>query len=75
MSLRTKTVKGKEYHYFEYTEGGKHVQEYCGPAGSDRARARFLELEKEYLDRKKSELDERIKANKVGRKNLKSGGD
>ena len=55
-----KKVDGKRYLYFEYFESGKTVQKYCGPDGSDSGRLKALELEYEYVKRKRDALNERL---------------
>lgn len=61
-SIITKTVRGKKYEYLEYFEDGKTVQTYCGPAGSAKASARALQLEYEWLGRKKGVITDRMAA-------------
>ena len=53
-------MTGKRYLYFEYFESGKTVQKYCGPDGSDSGRLKALELEYEYVKRKRDAFNERL---------------
>ena len=55
-----KKVDGKRYLYFEYFEGGRTVQKYCGPEGSDSGRLKALEFEYEYFKGKRDALNERL---------------
>ena len=71
MSMITKTVKGKQYEYFQYLENGKPVQKYCGPAGSDRAKKAYLDMEYEHLKSKKRNIDDKIHVNRDSVKKIK----
>lgn len=69
-SIITKTIRGRKYEYIEYFEDGKTVQMYCGPAGSVKAKAKALQLEYEWLGRKRAGIADRMAAIKLEIKEL-----
>ena len=58
----TKTIQGRKYTYFEYFDGKKTVQKYCGPEGSRQARIKALRMEYDLLKSRRDECSERMKA-------------
>ena len=68
----TKTVKGRRYIYFEYFEGGKTVQKYCGPEGSRQARIKSLEIEYLLLEKRQTNITERMEAIKKEMERVKT---
>ena len=68
----TKTVKGRRYVYFEYFEGGKTVQKYCGPEGSRQARIKSLEIEYRLLEKRQTNITERMEVIKKEMEGVKT---
>ena len=68
----TKTVKGRRYVYFEYFEDGKTVQKYCGPEGSRQARIKSLEIEYLLLEKRQTNITERMGAIKKEMERVKT---
>ena len=57
----TKTHGGHEYLYFEYYDGSKTVQKYCGRAGTPKAEWKACKFELEMLESRKGVLVDRIR--------------
>ena len=68
----TKTVKGRRYVYFEYFKDGKTVQKYCGPEGSRQARIKSLEIEYLLLEKRQTNITERMEAIKKEMERVKT---
>lgn len=57
----TKTVHGRKYTYFEYFEGGRTVQKYCGPAGSAKSKSTALKMEYQFLKDRRDRMYDRMR--------------
>jgi len=53
-------VRGRLYAYFEYFEGGRMVQKYCGPAGSAKSKSAALKYEYDLMKSKRNGLSDRM---------------
>jgi len=60
-STAIKTVRGKEYLYYIYYEGGKKKERYCGLASNEDSKRKLIEFELEELKINKNEINEKIK--------------
>jgi len=56
-----RTVRGGLYAYFEYFEGGRTVQGYCGPAGSAKSGSAALKYEYDLMKAKRSGLPDMVR--------------
>ena len=68
----TKTVRGNKYTYYEYFEDGKTVQKYCGPEGSRQARIKSLEIEYRLLEKRQTNITERMEVIKKEMEGVKT---
>lgn len=57
----TKTSNGNKYDYYEYFEGGKTHQIYCGTSGSKKSKTKALKTEYEQLEKKYKSVTTRMK--------------
>ena len=69
LAIHTKTVKGKGYLYFAYSNNGRKNEVYCGLASKPESEKKALQFELEHLkDQKKSlsvkviEIESKIKS-------------